>query len=192
MNHPMPPETSPVPLAPGQRLQESTRQELSPGALEEIKALAGRYPERLSATLPALYVAQRDFGFLSLAAMRQVAKALQVPEGHIFGVATFYTMFKKHPVGKYHLQVCTNLGCALRGAVPLLKSLCAKAKVEADIGISEDGLFSIEEVECLGSCGSGPCLQVNEDVFDELLDEAKLEAILKSCRRGERKAWGER
>lgn len=191
MNHSLPPETSGPPLAPGRRLPVSKRKKLSPEARSAIQALTDKYPNKLAATLPALYLAQKDFGFLSLAAMREVAHVLQIPEGHVFGVATFYTLFKKSPVGKYHFQVCTNLCCALNGAAGLLEKLCQDTGVELGGNASEDGLFSVEEVECLGSCGSGPCIQINEDVFDEFLNEAKLAALLDACRRGNVKAWGE-
>jgi len=191
MNHPLPPETAEHPLAPGQRLPEAERRELSPEALAEIQALAQRYPQRMAATLPALYVAQRDFGFLSLGAMKAVARALELPEGHVFGVATFYTMFRKAPVGKYHLQVCTNLSCALRGAAQVVKKLAERTGAVPGGGPTADGLWSIEEVECLASCGSGPCVQVNHGVYDEFLDEAALEQVLEACRKGEVPAWGE-
>jgi len=185
-------ETRPVepPLAPGQRLPESSRRTLGPEAIVKIEALAAKYPDRLAATLPALYLAQQEFGFLSLAAMREVARVLAVPEGHVFGVATFYTMFHKRPVGKYHLQVCTNLSCALNGAAQLLERVAERTGVKPGEGPSEDGLWSVEEVECLASCGSGPCLQVNHDVYDEQVDEARLEEILAACRRGDYEPWG--
>lgn len=179
------------PLAPGQRLPESRLRQLSPQATAEIQALAAKYPERLAATLPALYIAQKDFGFVSLSAMVEVAKVLGVPEGHVFGVATFYTLFQKRPVGKYHLQVCTNLSCALNGAAKLLEKIAEKVGAQPGAGPSEDGLWSVEEVECLASCGSGPCLQVNDDVYDEYVDEAKLEELLAACRRGDYRPWGE-
>jgi NADH-quinone oxidoreductase E subunit len=191
MNHPLSPETSDTPLSPGQRLPLSARKQLSPEGIAEIKAIAAKFPDRLAGTMPALYVAQREFGFLSLAAMQEVARALEVPEGHVFGVATFYTMFKKEPVGRFHIQVCTNLCCALKGGAQLLEKVAAKTGVRPGEGTSADGLWSVEEVECLASCGSGPCLQVNEGVFDEFVDEPKLEAILEACRRGEYRPWGE-
>lgn len=178
------------PLAPGQRLPLSSRRQLSPEAVAEIQAIAARYPDRLAATLPALYIAQKEFGFLSLAAMQEVAKAVGAPEGHVFGVATFYTMFRKRPVGKYHLQVCTNLSCALTGAARLLERVAEKTGAKPGEGPSEDGLWSVEEVECLASCGSGPCLQVNHEVYDEQVDEARLEEILAACRRGDYEPWG--
>ena len=191
MNHPLPVETSETPLAPGQRLPLSERKQLSVEAMEEIRNLAAKYPEKLAATLPALYLAQKDFGFVSLAAMQEVARALGIPEAHVFGVATFYTLFKKRPVGRYHLQVCTNLCCALNGAAKLLEKVVEKTGAVPGAGPSEDGLFSVEEVECLASCGSAPCLQVNEEIFEEFVDAESLEAILDACRRGDMPAWGE-
>jgi len=191
MNHPLTPETSDAPLAPGRRLPLSERKKLSPEAVAEIQAMAAKYPDKLAGTLPALYIAQREFGFLSLAAMKEVAGALGVPEGHVFGVATFYTMFRKQPAGRYHFQVCTNLCCALNGANELLRKVAEKTGAVPGQGPTEDGMWSLEEVECLASCGSAPCLQVNEAVYDEFMDETKLEAILAACRRGDYSPWGE-
>lgn len=189
MNHPLPPETSDLPLAPGQRLPESERREFSPEALAEIHAIAARYPDKLAATLPALHIAQREFGFVSLAAMKAVARALGVPDGHVFGVATFYTMYQKKPVGRYHIHVCTNISCALNGAAQLLVKLSERLGVEPGGPPTADGLFSIEEVECLAGCGTGPCVQVNHDVYDEYVDERKLGEILEACKRGEYRPW---
>lgn len=190
MSHPLPTEPQNMTLAPGQRLPLSERKQLSAKAVAEIRGLSTRYPDKLAATLPALYIAQKDFGFVSLAAMQEVARALGISEAHVFGVATFYTMFQKHPVGKYHIQVCTNLCCALNGAAKLLEKVVEKTGVRPGEGPSEDGLFSVEEVECLASCGSGPCLQVNHEAYDEFVDEATLEQVLQACHRGDRKAWG--
>ena len=189
MNHPLPPETSDSPLAPGQRMPVSARKELSPEALAEIAAIAARYPDRMAATLPALHIAQREFGFVSLAAMKAVAKALDLPEGHVFGVATFYTMYQKKPVGQYHFQVCTNISCALNAAAPLLEKLCARLGVDAGGPPSADGRWSVEEVECLAGCATAPCVQVNHDVYDEFVDEKKLEAMIEACQRGEYRPW---
>ncbi len=189
MNHPMPPETSEAPLAPGQRLPRSERKEFSAEALQEIAAIAAKYPDRLAATLPALHIAQREFGFTSLDAMKAVAKALSIPEGHVFGVASFYTMYQKQPVGRFHLQVCTNIACALSGGAQLLEKVCQRAGVEPGEGPSKDGLWSVEEVECLAACGSGPCLQVNHDIYDEYVDEKRLDEILSACKRGEYREW---
>jgi NADH-quinone oxidoreductase E subunit len=189
MNHPQPPETSETPLATGERLPKSAVKELSPEAVKEILAIAAKYPEKLAATLPALHIAQREFGFVSLDAMKAVAKALSIPEGHVFGVASFYTMYQKQPVGRHHLQVCTNISCALRGAAQLLEKVCERTGVQPGAGPSADGMWSVEEAECLAACGSGPCIQVNHDVYDEDVDEARLDAILEGCKRGEYREW---
>ena len=189
MNHPLPPETSDRPFAPGQRLAHTARATLSPGCVAEIQALATKYPEKLAATLPALYLAQADLGFAGLEAMKEVARVLEIPEGHVFGVATFYTMFHQKPVGKFHMQVCTNLSCALRGGARLFEKLCARLAVKPG-EVSTDGMWSVEEVECLGSCGSGPCLQVNQEVYDEFLDTARLDSVISACRQGNVPVWG--
>jgi NADH-quinone oxidoreductase E subunit len=191
MNHPQPPETSEKPLATGERLPRSEVREFTPEAVKEIQAIAAKYPDKLAATLPALHIAQREFGFVSLDAMKAVAKALSIPEGHVFGVASFYTMYQKRPVGRFHLQVCTNISCALQGAAKLLEKVCERTGVQPGEGPTDDGMWSVEEVECLASCGSGPCMQVNHDIYDEYVDEAKLEAILEACKRNEYRAWAQ-
>jgi NADH-quinone oxidoreductase E subunit len=178
-------------MAPGERLPRTERKEFSPEAIAEIQAIAAKYPDKLAATLPALHIAQRDFGFVGLDAMKAVAKALSIPEGHVFGVASFYTMYQQHPVGKFHIQVCTNISCALNGGARLLEQVCAKTGVQPGAGPSADGMWSVEEVECLASCGSGPCLQVNADVYDEFVDEPKLNEIMKACQRGEYRPWAQ-
>ncbi|MBK8572117.1 MAG: NAD(P)H-dependent oxidoreductase subunit E [Geothrix sp.] len=150
-----------------------------------------KYPDKLAATLPALYIAQREFGFVSLSAMKAVAKAIGIPEGHVFGVATFYTMYQKAPVGKYHFSVCTNISCALRGAAQLLEKVCEKTGVQPGAGPSPDGMWSVEEVECLAGCGVAPCVQVNHDVYEELVDEQKLIDVMEACKRGEYRPWAE-
>jgi len=183
------PETTGRPQAPGERLPLGSGTSLSPQAEETIRALGNKYPDKLAATLPALYAAQEDMGFTSLAAMKEVARVLQIPEGHVFGVATFYTMYQKKPVGRFHLQVCTNLCCALRGGAQLFDQLCQRLGLHPG-DVSADGLWSVEEVECLGSCGSGPCLQVNQDVYDEFVEDARLDQILEACRRGDVAEWG--
>jgi NADH-quinone oxidoreductase E subunit len=176
-------------LAPGQRLAVGGKGSLSDGALASIRSLASRYPDKLAATLPALYEAQRDMGFVSLAAMQEVAKALDIPNSHVYGVATFYTMFRKSPTGRFHIEVCTNLCCALRGGAGILDRLRERLGVKEDEA-SADGMWSLEEVECLGSCGTGPCVQINHSLYDEMLDEASLDALIEACRNGQVTEWG--
>ncbi len=191
MNHPLPPETADHALAPGERLPKSERTDFNAEAIQEIQAIAAKYPDKLAATLPALHIAQREFGFVSLDAMKAVARALSIPEGHVFGVASFYTMYQKKPVGKFHLQICTNISCALNGGAEFLEKVCAKTGCAPGGGPSVDGMWSVEEAECLASCGSAPCMQVNADVYDEFIDDKKLNDILEACKRGEYRAWAE-
>jgi NADH-quinone oxidoreductase E subunit len=177
------------PLAPGLRLPKGSKKNLSEPALANIRALTTRYPDKLAATLPALFEAQRDMGFVSLAAMQEVAKALDVPRSHVYGVATFYTMFRKSPTGRFHIEVCTNLCCALRGGAKIFDRL--RERLGAKKGeASPDGMWSLEEVECLGSCGTGPCIQINHDVYDEVLDDASMDALIEACRKGQVAEWG--
>lgn len=183
------PSNSPLPLAPGERLPVSPVLSLSSEAIQEIQHLANKFPDRLAATLPALHIAQKEFGFVSLEAMKAVANALDIPEGHVYGVASFYSMYQKHPVGSFHIQVCTNISCALNGAVGLLDLVKKKTGVSHCGEVSSDGLWSVEEVECLASCGSGPCIQVNHDVYDEFVSEAELDRILDACRSGQYRGW---
>lgn len=180
---------SALPLAPGERLPVSQVLSLSPEAVKEIHLLVDKFPDRLAATLPALHIAQREFGFVSLEAMKAVASALGIPEGHVYGVASFYSMYQKHPVGTFHIQVCTNISCALNGAVALLDLVKKKTGLSNLREVSPDGLWSVEEVECLASCGSGPCLQVNHDIYDEFVNEAELDRILNACRSGQYRGW---
>lgn len=190
MSHTHSNDTSNEILAPGQRLPESERKAFSAEAVAEIQAIMAKFPDKMAATLPALYIAQREFGFVSLSAMRAVAEVIGIPEAHVFGVATFYTMYQKAPVGKYHFQVCTNISCALRGAAQLLEKVCERTGVKPGQGPSPDGLWSVEEVECLAGCGVAPCLQVNQNVYDELVDEDKLVEVMEACKRGDYRPWG--
>ncbi|MDR1840440.1 MAG: NAD(P)H-dependent oxidoreductase subunit E [Holophagales bacterium] len=189
MTNPHPPNANERSLAPGQRLASTKKTAMSESAVAEIRLLASRYPDKLAATLPALYIAQSDMGFVSLSAMQEVARALDVPPNHVYGVATFYTMFRKSPVGRFHVEVCTNICCALRGGVKIFERLRERLGVRPG-EVSPDGMWSLAEVECLGSCGTGPCLQVNYDVYDELLDDAGLDAVIEACKSGRVAEWG--
>lgn len=141
--------------------------------LEKIKSL---YPDIKSAVMPALYLAQEHFGWITPEAITWVSNKLDIPPVHVMEVATFYTMYYKKPVGKYHVQVCRTLSCAVRGA----KELSAKLKERFHINpgeVTKDGMWSYEEVECLGSCGTAPMCEIN-DVFFENLTAQKLDEIL--------------
>ena len=126
---------------------------------EETRAkhdrLLTRYPNREAAILPTLYLAQREFGYLSDEAILYVADLLGFTPARIYGVATFYTMYNKKPVGKYHLQVCRNLSCSLMGAEHLIEHVARKIGVKPG-ETTADGKFTLSTVECLGSCSRSP------------------------------------
>jgi NADH-quinone oxidoreductase E subunit len=142
--------------------------------------LLARYPNREAAILPTLYLAQREFGHLSDEAILYVADLLGFTPAHIEGVATFYTMYNRKPVGKYHLQVCRNLSCSLMGAEHLIDHVSEKLGVPPG-GTTADGRFTLSTVECLGSCGTAPVMQVNDDYYENLSEES-IDAILDGLR----------
>jgi len=151
---------------------------------EETRAkherLLTRYPNREAAILPTLYLAQREFGHLSDEAILYVADLLGFTPARIYGVATFYTMYNKKPVGKYHLQVCRNLSCSLMGAEHLIDRVSEKLGVQPG-ETTADGRFTLSTVECLGSCGTAPVMQVNDDYYENLSEES-IDAILNGLR----------
>ena len=134
---------------------------LSPHLLEEIKALPARYPQPRSAVMPALDLAQEELGYLTPEAMTEVATALQLDAGYVEGVATFYTLFHLEPIGKHRFYMCTNLSCTLRGAEEIVEHLRGAIGVKEPGEVSRDGLFSYEEVECMGACEYAPMARVD-------------------------------
>lgn len=148
----------------------------SEGTRAKHDRLLTRYPNREAAILPTLYLAQREFGHLSDEAILYVAELLGFTPARIYGVATFYTMYNKKPVGKYHLQVCRNLSCSLMGAEHLIEHVARKIGVKPG-ETTPDGRFTLSTVECLGSCGTAPVMQVNDDYYENLTEES-IDAIL--------------
>ena len=149
---------------------------LSPAAESRLQELIKKYPSIRSVVMPALYIAQAELGYCNDKAIAWVAARLSLPPSDVFEVATFYTMYYKQPVGKYHIQICRTLSCMLCGARALTEAVKQRLKVQPG-EVSADGMWSYEEVECLGSCGTAPMLQLN-DVFFENLDAEKLNALL--------------
>lgn len=152
------------------------KKQLSEHFYKEIEKLKPRYPTNQALLLPALHLAQKETGWISDPVMDEVAAAIDIPAPVVREVVTFYTMYNLKPVGKYHLQVCTNISCALMGAEALL------AHCEKNLGIeagetTRDKRFTITEVECLGACGTAPCLQINDD-YHENLNLQRLDAVL--------------
>jgi NADH-quinone oxidoreductase E subunit len=142
----------------------------------DIEKHRNKYPDRRAALLPALYIAQEQFGFVSPSVMALVASTLDLPETWVREAATWYSMFNKKPVGRYHVQVCTNISCHLVGADAVLDGLCAALNVQPG-ATTADGKFTVTEVECLASCGSGPCMQVNDDYHEHLTVDAALAVL---------------
>ncbi|MCO6431377.1 MAG: NAD(P)H-dependent oxidoreductase subunit E [Deltaproteobacteria bacterium] len=149
---------------------------LSEAAEKRVEELKAKYPDSRSAVMPALYIAQEELGYVNGDAINWVAEKIGMAPVHVMEVATFYTMYYKKPVGKYHFQVCRTLSCALRGAREITEHLHKRFNLLPG-EVSADGKWSYEEVECLGSCGTAPMCEVN-DIFFENLTPEKLEAII--------------
>jgi NADH-quinone oxidoreductase E subunit len=151
--------------------------------IDRIVELKKRYPWKESALMPAMMLAQKENGnYLSKEDMEEVAKIVGVTSGKVYGVATYYTMYNTRPVGKFHLQIDTNIPATLAGAVKILEF------VKKELGIcsgetTKDGLFTLNEVECLASCGTCPVIQVN-DVYYENMTIEKTKALLDSLKKG--------
>jgi NADH-quinone oxidoreductase E subunit len=148
-----------------------------------IDAIIAKYPERLAATLPVLWYAQDKFGHVDQEVQHLVATALDVPESHVHGVASFYTQYYKKPMGKYVLDVCTCLSCHISGGYDMLHHLEKKLGIKAG-ETTPDGLFSLQSVECLGACGYAPMLQITNDVFVNHLTEEKCDQLLEALKAG--------
>ena len=142
----------------------------------EFERLLTRYPDRKAVILPALYLAQKELGYVSDEAIVHIAQLLGTSPARIEGVATFYTMYNRKPVGKYHVQICRNISCSLLGAEHLIAHVSKKLGVKPG-ETTADGKFTLTKVECLGSCGTAPVMQVNDD-YHENLTEASVDAIL--------------
>jgi NADH-quinone oxidoreductase subunit E len=163
----------------------------TPENLAKAKAHIAKYPpgRQASAVLPLLDLAQRQHGtWLPRAAMDHVAALLDMAPIRVYEVATFYTMFNLHPVGRHHFQICTTTPCWLRGSDDVVAA-CAR---KLGIGMGEttpDGLFSMIEVECLGGCVNAPIIQVNDDFYEDL-DATATEKLIDALRRGEKPPMG--
>jgi len=154
---------------------------LSSHLLEEIRALPAKYPQPRSAVMPALDLAQEELGHLTPEAMSEVAVALQLDPGYVEGVATFYTLFHLDPVGKHRFYVCTNLSCTLRGAEDIVDRLKVAIGVREPGEVSQDGLFSYEEVECLGACEYAPVARLDHR-YQTDLTRAKIDSLVNDRR----------
>ncbi len=149
---------------------------------EPIESFTRRYPVRRSAIMPALSHAQAEYGHLSREVMQAVAYILDMSPVQVYEIATFYSMYHTKPVGKFHLQVCSNVSCMLLGAEHLLSYI--EQQLNLKVGeVSADGIFSLCEVECLGSCHTAPMMQVNNAPYNENLNEQRIDNILQELRK---------
>ncbi len=143
---------------------------------QEIEQILARYPRKQAALLPVLWVAQKQFGWISQEVMDLVARTLDVSPAHVYGVTTFYTMFHQDPPGKFQIEVCRTLPCALMGCDRILDHL--KKRLEIDEGeTTKDKRFTLKTVECLASCGTAPAMRVNEKYYENLT-EAEVDRLL--------------
>lgn len=126
--------------------------------------------------MPVLYLAQEQNGFISNEVIKCVSEVLDMTAEEILGVITFYTMYHQKPMGKYHVQVCTNVSCMLRGGYELYDKVKEKLGID-NMQVTEDKVFSLEEVECMGSCGTAPMIAVNEDYYENLTKEKVVEIL---------------
>jgi NADH:ubiquinone oxidoreductase subunit E len=134
---------------------------------ERLQKIIKRYPEKQGALLPLLNLAHEIHGFLTPDDMDEVARELELPPAYVRGVATFYTMYNRRPVGRFFIQVCTNVACNLCGADDILEAFCEHTGTEPG-QLSPDGLFTVMEAECLGACGFPTAVQINERYFENV------------------------
>jgi NADH-quinone oxidoreductase E subunit len=149
----------------------------------EIERHLAKYPVRRSAILPLMFIVQRERGWLDPPGVKYLADRLGVRITDIWEVATFYSMIYTEPVGRYHFQVCRTLSCKIMGAGTITEH-CTKRLGIKPGETTEDGRFSLSEVECLGSCGTAPMMQLGLDYHENLTPE-KVDAVIDSCERGE-------
>ena len=142
----------------------------SPELAARFDALVKKYPVSRSALIPMLLYAQDEVGYLSNAVVAEIARRIGITELEVRNVATYYSMLRFKPAGKYNIQVCTNISCMLRGAYEVYERFREELGVGPD-GVTADGLFSLEEVECIGACCWAPAIQVNYDFHDDLKPE---------------------
>ena len=150
----------------------------SPRLSARFDALVQKYPVKRSALIPMLLYAQDEVGYLSDAVIAEVAERIGITELDVRNVATYYSMLRFKPAGKFNIQVCTNISCMLRGAYDLYERFQDELGI-GHKGVTPDGVFSLEEVECIGACCWAPAIQVNYDFHDDLTPDSVPEILNK-------------
>lgn len=160
---------------------DTTVYEFTEEELKLVRYHIGKYPDRQSAVMPVLWMAQEKYGWLSDGAIQLVAQAIDISFAHVYGVATFYTMYFKRKMGKYLLEICTCLTCGFCGGPEAVAY--AKQKIGAnEAGVSADGLFWVREAECLGACDTAPVMQFNNGVYVHNVDNTVIDNLVDQVR----------
>ncbi len=168
------------PYAPDRFPDPAKHLEFSPEARKKFDHLLTRYPNKEATLLPVLHLAQEEWGWISPEVVYYVGELLDLSPATVFGVVSFYNMYNQKPVGRYHLQVCTNLSCMVNNAYDIYEHLCERLSVNPG-QTTRDGLYTVAEVECLGSCGTAPVVQVNND-YHENMNVPKMDELLGKLR----------
>lgn len=151
--------------------------QLSAEGVKKIQIELSRYEAKESAIIPALYIAQAENkGWVNEEVIQQLSQVMGIAQSKINEVFKFYTMFNQKPVGKFHVQVCTNISCALNGSRELASHICKELKIGYD-QITDDNRFTVSKVECLGSCGTAPMMQVNDTYYENLTPESAMNIL---------------
>jgi NADH-quinone oxidoreductase E subunit len=148
--------------------------------LEELQTILSRYPTKQAALLPALWVVQRERGWISDRNMTEVAEALGITPAYVKGVVTFYTMYHQHPVGRHFVQVCTTSPCNICGAEGVVKAFLEQTGAKDAGATSPDGKWTIIEVECLGACGFATPVLINDDFVENVTPEKVADLVKKN------------
>ncbi|HET9529092.1 MAG TPA: NAD(P)H-dependent oxidoreductase subunit E [Blastocatellia bacterium] len=152
--------------------------QFSEEAMRRFETILSHYPIKRPALIPVLALAQKEFGYISQEVAEYVGGLMGYPASDVLSVATFYTLLRKKPTGKYHLEVCRNVSCWLMGAYACMDAIKERLKVQAE-EITPDGKFSWNFTECLGSCGTAPAMQVGDRYFENITPEKVGEIIEK-------------
>lgn len=154
--------------------------EFSPEVIEEMKSHLKKYPpdRKRSALIPLLFIVQRERGYIDAPGVNFIAKFLGLTVTDVWETATFYTMFNFRPIGKYHIQICKTLSCKIMGEPEITEHICKRLGIKPG-ETTPDGKFTVSLVECLGSCGTAPMMQIGFDYYENLTPE-KVDQILDS------------
>jgi NADH-quinone oxidoreductase subunit E len=158
---------------------------------DRIAKIFAKYPDKRSGVMALLYLAQEEYGWVTPEALKEVAALCDIDPTQVQSIAGFYTMYSEKPKGKYWLQVCTDLPCALRGADEFYRQLCDYLGLSEEGGTTEDGLFTVEPVMCLAACDKAPMLQCNFH-YHENLDMEKMKALIEQWRAEASRSDGDR